>query len=66
MFIPQRPYFPDGSLRDALAYPQPASDYPDAALSQALSDALLPQLCSRLDEQNAWFDFQQVNMSWCL
>ncbi|MBC7718532.1 MAG: ABC transporter ATP-binding protein/permease [Chitinophagaceae bacterium] len=54
MFIPQRPYFPDGSLRDALAYPQPASDYPDAALNQALSDALLPQLCSRLDEQNAW------------
>ena len=54
MFIPQRPYFPDGPLRDALAYPQPASAYSDAALQQALTDALLPALCSRLDEQDAW------------
>ena len=54
MFIPQRPYFPDGSLRDALAYPQPAADYSDAALKQALRDALLPDLAARLDEKNAW------------
>ncbi len=54
MFIPQRPYFPDGSLRDALAYPQPAADYSDAALQQALLDALLPDLAVRLDEKNAW------------
>ena len=54
MFIPQRPYFPDGTLRDALAYPQPAAHYSDAALKQALHDALLPQLVSRLDAQDAW------------
>jgi putative ATP-binding cassette transporter len=54
MFIPQRPYFPDGTLRDALAYPQPASSYSDAALQQALTDALLPQLYSRLDDFDAW------------
>ena len=54
MFIPQRPYFPDGSLRDALAYPQSASTYSDEALEQALTDALLPKLCSRLDDSDAW------------
>lgn len=54
MFIPQRPYVPDGRLRDALAYPQPASEYTDEALRQALNDALLPQLESRLDDSDAW------------
>jgi putative ATP-binding cassette transporter len=54
MFIPQKPYFPEGPLRDALAYPQPATDYTDVALQQALTDALLPQLANRLDESNAW------------
>ena len=54
MFIPQRPYFPDGPLREALAYPQPVSAYSDEALKQALTDALLPKLCSRLDDSDAW------------
>ena len=54
MFIPQRPYFPDGLLRDALAYPQPAAQYSDEALRKALQDALLQQLVSRLDDQDAW------------
>ena len=54
MFIPQRPYFPDGSLRDALAYPEPAERYSDAQLGQALQDALLPQLAARLDERDNW------------
>jgi putative ATP-binding cassette transporter len=54
MFIPQRPYVPDGTLRDALAYPNAAADFSDEALRQALTDALLPQLVSRLDDQDAW------------
>lgn len=54
MVIPQQPYFPDGKLRDALAYPEPASRYGDAALRQALEEAMLPQLAQRLDDEDAW------------
>ena len=54
VFIPQRPYFPDGPLRDALAYPNPTADYTDDTLKQALRDALLPALVGRLDEVDAW------------
>ena len=54
MFIPQRPYFPDGPLRNALAYPLAASQYSDEALKLALTDALLPQLAERLDDVDAW------------
>ena len=54
MFIPQRPYFPNGPLRDALAYPQPPSAYTDVQLRAALTDALLPQLHDQLDVADAW------------
>jgi vitamin B12/bleomycin/antimicrobial peptide transport system ATP-binding/permease protein len=54
MFIPQRPYFPNGSLREALAYPQAATSYTDAQLQQALNDALLPDLSTELDRVDAW------------
>lgn len=54
MFIPQHPYFPDGPLRQALAYPESATSYGDAAMQQALADALLPDLASDLDRADAW------------
>ena len=54
MFIPQRPYFPNGPLRDALAYPALPDRYSDAQLRQALQDAELPALAERLDEAGAW------------
>ena len=54
MCIPQQAYFPDGPLRDALAYPEPAGRYSDSELRQALDDALLPQLSARLDEEDSW------------
>ena len=53
-FMPQRPYVPDGKLRDALTYPNPAADFGDDQLRQALTDALLPDLAARLDDSDAW------------
>ncbi len=54
MFIPQRPYFPNATLRTALAYPDDAANYSDEALRTALGDALLPHLQNRLDDEDAW------------
>ena len=54
MFIPQRPYFPNGALRDALAYPERPERYSDTQLTQALERALLPALAKDLDRSDAW------------
>ena len=54
MFIAQRPYLPEGPLRDALAYPDAADRYSDAQLRQALQDALLPGLVDALDTHAVW------------
>ena len=54
VFMPQRPYVPDGKLRDALTYPNAAADFSDDQLRQALTDALLPDLANRLDDSDSW------------
>ena len=54
MFIPQRPYFPNGALREALAYPEMPARYSDAELRKALHAAQLPELAADLDRQAAW------------
>jgi putative ATP-binding cassette transporter len=54
MFIPQRPYFPNGPLRDALAYPELPTRYSDSQLQDALRWALLPDLVNNLDQADLW------------
>lgn len=54
MFLPQKPYFPMGSLREALAYPQAADTFNDAAYETALDMAQLSHLKSRLAEHDNW------------
>ena len=54
MVVPQKPYFPIGSLRAAIAYPQPPDAFSDFDLRDALHAALLPDLVARLDEEDNW------------
>jgi putative ATP-binding cassette transporter len=52
--LPQRPYFPLGTLRQALAYPTAVEDVDDADVRTALAAAGLGHLADRLDEEAEW------------
>jgi putative ATP-binding cassette transporter len=52
--LPQRPYFPLGTLRQALAYPTLAEAVDDGALRAAMAAAGLGHLAARLDEEAEW------------
>jgi putative ATP-binding cassette transporter len=54
LLLPQRPYLPLGTLRDAVTYPAVQGTYPDEAIRAALTAARLPQLADRLDEEAFW------------
>jgi putative ATP-binding cassette transporter len=54
LFLPQKPYIPIGSLRDAVAYPGAATDFGDEAIRNALATVALPRLATRLDERENW------------
>jgi putative ATP-binding cassette transporter len=54
LFLPQRPYLPLGTLRDAVSYPAPAGKLEDAAIQDALRACGLPHLVGRLDEEGNW------------
>ncbi|ANQ85472.1 ABC transporter, ATP-binding cassette [Azoarcus olearius] len=54
MFLPQRPFLPEGTLRAVLSYPQRATRYSDAALHRALECAGISWLAPRLDESEDW------------
>jgi putative ATP-binding cassette transporter len=52
--LPQRPYFPLGTLKSTLAYPTPADDVSDAAVREAIAAVGLGHLAYRLDEEAEW------------
>jgi putative ATP-binding cassette transporter len=54
LVMPQRPYFPLGTLRQAIAYPTPAADVSDAQVRAVLADVGLGHFDSRLDEEADW------------
>ncbi|OWV90962.1 glycosyl transferase family 1 [Rhizobium sp. R72] len=54
LFIPQSAYIPGGSLREALAFPEPVDAYQNADVVAALEKAGLQNLVSRLDTRARW------------
>jgi putative ATP-binding cassette transporter len=54
MMLPQRPYFPVGTLRAAIAYPAEPSAFSPEQVGETLSAVGLPKLASRLDEDAHW------------
>jgi len=54
MMLPQRPYFPVGSLKAAIVYPAEASAFDSDQVGDALISVGLPQLASQLEEEAHW------------
>jgi vitamin B12/bleomycin/antimicrobial peptide transport system ATP-binding/permease protein len=54
LFLPQKPYIPIGTLRDAVKYPDENSAASDAEIVAALEAAQLGHLVPRLDEEAHW------------
>jgi putative ATP-binding cassette transporter len=54
MMLPQRPYFPLGSLQAAIVYPAEASAFDSDRVKDALISVGLPQLLPQLTEEAHW------------
>ena len=54
MMLPQRPYFPVGSLKAAIVYPAEAGAFGSDRVRDVLIAVGLPQLAARLDEEAHW------------
>jgi putative ATP-binding cassette transporter len=54
LFLPQRPYLPLGTLREAIAYPGQTAEVSADAICDSLKAVNLAHLESRLEEQTNW------------
>ncbi len=54
MLLPQKPYIPIGTLRNAVTYPQDPASFDDAAILKALENALMGPFIASLDEEDNW------------
>jgi vitamin B12/bleomycin/antimicrobial peptide transport system ATP-binding/permease protein len=54
MTLPQRPYFPDGSLKAAIVYPAEATAFESDRVKEVLALVGLPNLAARLEEDAHW------------
>ena len=54
MMLPQRPYFPVGSLKAAIVYPAEPDAFSSELVGRALTSVGLPQLAPRLEEDAHW------------
>jgi vitamin B12/bleomycin/antimicrobial peptide transport system ATP-binding/permease protein len=54
MMLPQRPYFPVGSLKAAVVYPAEPDAFSSDSVERALASVGLPQLAPRLEEEGHW------------
>ena len=54
MLLPQRPYFPTGSLRGAIEYPSTEGTFTDLQIGSALEQVGLPRLASQIGEHGHW------------
>ncbi|WP_287365227.1 ABC transporter ATP-binding protein/permease [Thauera sp.] len=54
VFLPQRPYFPDGTLKAALCYPHAETEFEHGDLLHVLECAGVAWLAPRLDESDSW------------
>ena len=54
MMLPQRPYFPIGTLHGAIVYPGETETFSADRVRDALTMVGLPQLGARLDEEAHW------------
>ncbi|MDU2922330.1 ATP-binding cassette domain-containing protein, partial [Bradyrhizobium sp.] len=54
MMLPQRPYFPIGTLQAAIVYPAAPDSFSVEQVKDAVAAVGLPQLADRLDEDAHW------------